>query len=1295
MKKRLLSIVMVLAMISAMIVPIGAATPVDGFHVDLEGVTGTSDNVDIVMSFKLTAQSAKSLQTITFVLDTSKLQLASLGNGNLIPITNDGLTSIANSGPNSGRFVLTESGAGTTMSVYGAVVDSNHVMIRIEQNLGSDDWENFFEDGLTIMSFGLKYADGVTFDQLDSGSIRIASVEEAGSKNTLDVAKVTNGSGTIYRYGVSVSDSGVITPDQESDDMVKPIITIDGQVLPCALGNVEVVMEYTAVNAPELLPTTEGDRKVAVKSVKPLDTAGNEFDATEAAKVKYTYSLKKAGETEADPAVELTDAEKAYFSIDDTTGEVTIKAGAPIIDLRIVASGSYTNTNGNVSTADGEGSLAVKHGNVGDIEGGDPSDDAAPKFSGVKVEKGGVVVVTSATGSTYSETVAIPTGTENNTATFVGTAVDQFGDPFDGVTGAWDDTVATGDAAVTVGNGKITVTPAASGADFDYKFSASDGTDTYEAKVDVTVSNTVVVWPTLTNNTIVYGQPISDFTFDDSAATVTDHGTDVTDSAVFAWDVADDTATLNASTNKLTMKVTFTDSASASQTIIKDYAITVNKADQVITIDQDGETETTLVNVEIGLDTDLAPVVKNKTVDTATGMSTVTYGELSGATGLVTHNGSGVLHGERLSADNSDVVTMTLTAAENDNYNAATRTITFSVSNQILRANIVFDQPTPIAGRDLVATVTESTNPVQDNSLFDASGNMIGGLSHSWFRWSGVEGEDPVEIEGAASTMTQPSASVEEIKVTYKPVAQDVGKYLILTIVTPTGNASYQYIDKSSQATAQAVIKGTPAKPSLAIQGTTTSSITITAVDGAEYALIAKASIPAAIDGETQDTPTVPDTAWQDSNEFTGLTPNTKYDAYIRLKETGVDNASEIETMEASTDAISIDPENPSTNPAVVFTTTPAVTITGDAKYNETLTANLTDAEFTLDGVAQTGPFYTEYQWYRTTPAVPDNPETADVDESAEAVESKIDGATGTTYILTKEDIGKTITVKVTPAATSQFGGEVSATTATVEKADATSAPTGITNTTKATSATSADGVLSGVDDTMEYRLKAAEGAEPAVWTGVSASATELTGLAAGTYEIRFKETDTHKASDAAEVAVEVNGFNITGKVQSYNAKVATTYTLSKLEEGNYTVVKTGTLVDAEASSTADMVESEFAIDGVPNGTYKLVISKQYQLNYTITNIVVNNGDVDLTVKTSLAVITLCAGDVTGDGVIESSDQSLVIDSGNYFKDNASATDPETDVNGDNITESDDQSLLLNNYFKSNSDFEFDFATIS
>lgn len=125
------------------------------------------------------------------------------------------------------------------------------------------------------------------------------------------------------------------------------------------------------------------------------------------------------------------------------------------------------------------------------------------------------------------------------------------------------------------------------------------------------------------------------------------------------------------------------------------------------------------------------------------------------------------------------------------------------------------------------------------------------------------------------------------------------------------------------------------------------------------------------------------------------------------------------------------------------------------------------------------------------------------------------------------------------------------------------------------------------------------------------------------------------------------------------------------------------------------MVESEFAIDGVPNGTYKLVISKQYQLNYTITNIVVNNGDVDLTVKTSLAVITLCAGDVTGDGVIESSDQSLVIDSGNYFKDNASATDPETDVNGDNITESDDQSLLLNNYFKSNSDFEFDFATIS
>jgi uncharacterized repeat protein (TIGR02543 family) len=75
------------------------------------------------------------------------------------------------------------------------------------------------------------------------------------------------------------------------------------------------------------------------------------------------------------------------------------------------------------------------------------------------------------------------------------------------------------------------------------------------------------------------------------------------------------------------------------------------------------------------------------------------------------------------------------------------------------------------------------------------------------------------------------------------------------------------------------------------------------------------------------------------------------------------------------------------------------------------------------------------------------------------------------------------------------------------------SAPTGLTGVPADCGVS--DGKITGVTDVMEYRLSTV-----ATWTSVATDATEITGLAAGTYEVRFKETATHAAGALATVTV-------------------------------------------------------------------------------------------------------------------------------------------------------------------------------
>lgn len=151
------------------------------------------------------------------------------------------------------------------------------------------------------------------------------------------------------------------------------------------------------------------------------------------------------------------------------------------------------------------------------------------------------------------------------------------------------------------------------------------------------------------------------------------------------------------------------------------------------------------------------------------------------------------------------------------------------------------------------------------------------------------------------------------------------------------------------------------------------------------------------------------------------------------------------------------------------------VIITGNAVYGETLTA-------TYDkGNAKK----VEYVWYREGKEMPVSAEN--------------------TYTITKDDIGKTLTVRVSD--TENFMGSVKATTAKVEKAtqDAPAKPTIVAEENKIK--------VTNVDSGAEYLLVGAGASQD------FGKETEFTVQYGKTYYVaaRYPETDTHKASAEAE----------------------------------------------------------------------------------------------------------------------------------------------------------------------------------
>ena len=173
------------------------------------------------------------------------------------------------------------------------------------------------------------------------------------------------------------------------------------------------------------------------------------------------------------------------------------------------------------------------------------------------------------------------------------------------------------------------------------------------------------------------------------------------------------------------------------------------------------------------------------------------------------------------------------------------------------------------------------------------------------------------------------------------------------------------------------------------------------------------------------------------------------------------------------------------------------------------------------------------------------------------------------------------------------------------------------------------------------------------------------------------------------DLPVKSKGVSVSGTVKSYNPNNAVTIQL--MQEG---AEKYSTTIAAATGS--GQKEQNFSFPAVAAGTYDLVVTKSAHLKYTVKNVTVGNAPLDLTVHGNAAIrnIMLPAGDVNGDGTINSKDLNEIWSPANYLKNTTDAgVNPLTDLNGDSTINSKDLNIVwkAENYLKTASDCEADY----
>lgn len=215
------------------------------------------------------------------------------------------------------------------------------------------------------------------------------------------------------------------------------------------------------------------------------------------------------------------------------------------------------------------------------------------------------------------------------------------------------------------------------------------------------------------------------------------------------------------------------------------------------------------------------------------------------------------------------------------------------------------------------------------------------------------------------------------------------------------------------------------------------------------------------------------------------------------------------------------------------------VAITGTAKFNQTLTANIAGLTYTPATAADVP----TYQWKRGG--------------------SNIVGATASTYTLALEDIGQTITVTVTADGVNATGSVTSAATATVAKADGPGAPTsGVTYSVAA-------GTVTGLGTTYEYSINGGGWTTTATGVVFTAGAVTVRTKATASALPSAAETIGTIAAAAAPTLVYDDALNtITGLGATYEYKIDAGAWTSGDIAGDFTGTKT-VLVRLKATASA------------------------------------------------------------------------------------------------------------------------------
>lgn len=435
-----------------------------------------------------------------------------------------------------------------------------------------------------------------------------------------------------------------------------------------------------------------------------------------------------------------------------------------------------------------------------------------------------------------------------------------------------------------------------------------------------------------------------------------------------------------------------------------------------------------------------------------------------------------------------------------NNIDAGRATASITVNNATASVDFTIT-PAPITGT--VTIQIEGATKPESTLTANYSGNAEGSVAYQWYR-----GENPisgatdsayeltatdvgnrikVEVKGtgnySGSVTSTPTAAVSKIEQTAPDKGEGYtidydGEAITITngyevstkhdgsgeAVTSGDLSNYfgqtLYIRKAGTDTKEASgwteipVAARPAKPNApTVDGVTTNSVTVPSSDEKlEYALVEEGQTPGAAD-------------WKKGTgsdlTFTNLKDGTEYELYARVPSTDDAPASLLSDGKAVKTLTAL---------------TGTVTITGDAQFDETLTATYTDS----------GDETVAYQWYRG--------------------ETPIEGATESTYTLTADDIGETIQVVVT--GTGSYGGSV------------TSGPTA------AVSKIEQPAPIEGAGYTIDYgkeTITILEGYE--VFTkkddiGEEITSGDLAGHFGETIYIRKAETATQKPSEWVAISV-------------------------------------------------------------------------------------------------------------------------------------------------------------------------------